>query len=94
MQQQIQITLSAHELRDLIRESVREELQAHKPPSDHDPEELLTIEQVVKMLHISKPTLHTWKKQGILPFERMGRRVYFKRGAVMAAMKSINLKNS
>jgi len=82
------------ELRDLIRESVREELQAHQPPSDHDPEELLTIEQVVKMLHISKPTLHAWKKQGILPFERMGRRVYFKRGAVMAAMKSINLKNS
>jgi len=86
--------LSAHELRDLIRESVREELQAHKPPSDHDPEELLTIEQVVKMLHISKPTLHAWKKQGVLPFQRMGRRVYFKRGEVMAAMKSINLKNS
>lgn len=86
--------LSAHELRDLIRESVREELQAHQPPSDHDPEELLTIEQVVKMLHISKPTIHKWKKEGVLPFLRMGRRVYFKRGSVMAAMKSINLKKS
>jgi len=94
MQKLFLTQLSENDLEELVEKCLTKVLQAHKPPSDHDPEELLTIEQVVKMLHISKPTLHTWKKQGILPFERMGRRVYFKRGAVMAAMKSINLKNS
>ena len=69
------------------------ELQAKNPVKEHDPDELLTFEQTREILHVSKPTLHRWKKEGIIPFERMGGRIYFKRGAIVAAMKSVNLKN-
>lgn len=83
---------SGEELLDKIRECIREELQAQNPVKEHDPEELLTFEQTREIFHVSRPTLHRWKREGKIPFERMGGRIYFKRGAVMAAMKSVNLK--
>ncbi len=87
--------LTADELRDMMRECVREELQAHTPPPpEYDPNELLTIKQVVDLLQISEVTLHNWKRKGKIPFERMQGRVYFKRGAVMDAMKSVQIKKA
>lgn len=90
---QIDISKIKEEFRDLIRKSIREELQTYNPPPpQYDPNELLTIQQVVDLLQISKVSLHSWKRDGRLPFLRMGRRVYFKRGEVMAAMESVNHK--
>lgn len=48
-------------------------------------EQLLTIEDVCREFGISKTTLSEWMKNDIVPFLRLGRRVYFERAQVVAA---------
>ncbi len=61
-----------------------QEIQFEKPK---DPEELLTIEDLVKMFNVSKVTIHKWKKKGIIPFYKMNRRVFFKKSEVIESMQ-------
>lgn len=39
---------------------------------------LLTVEDVLKLFHISRPTLMRWKKGGMLKSVRYGNRIYFR----------------
>ena len=50
--------------------------------------ELLTKEQACREFGVSKTTLTEWMKAGIVPFVRLGRRIYFERDQVMAAGRS------
>jgi excisionase family DNA binding protein len=38
----------------------------------------LTIEAVCEMFKVTRPTIHKWKKKQLIPFYRIGRRIYFK----------------
>ena len=57
---------------------------ANTPAIDH----LLTKEQACREFGVSKTTLTEWMKAGIVPFIRLGRRVYLERDQVMAAGRS------
>lgn len=78
---------SPEAFRDLIRTTLMEILPpallqpALASPSDA----LLTITEACREFGISKTTLTEWKKKGIVPFIRLGRRVYFERAAVLEA---------
>jgi len=77
------IKMSHHELKDLISQSVRECLQKYlkiEPPED---DRLLKIGEIVEYLGVSKVTIYNWKKQGKIPFHRMGRRIYFKKSEIL-----------
>lgn len=54
------------------------------------PEEdrLLTTEEACKMAQVSRPTLHRWKKAGIIPYVKVGKNVRYKYSDLMAAMES------
>lgn len=52
------------------------------PPSD----DLLNIEDIQKIFHVSKVTVHKWKKKGLIPFYKMNRKVYFKKSEVISSM--------
>ena len=54
------------------------------PATDH----LLTKEQACREFGVSKTTLTEWMKAGIVPFIRLGRRVYLERDQVMNAGRS------
>lgn len=54
-------------------------------------DELLTKEELCKLLKISRPTLDRWRKQG-LPYIKTGRLVRFDRNEVMEWIKK-NRKN-
>ena len=76
-------------LSQCIREAVRAELQEHfrtggsQPPQE---ERLLSKQELAAELGVSLVTLTDWMKKG-LPFLRLHKRVYFKRGEVLAVMR-------
>ena len=51
-------------------------------------ENLFTKEEACRQFGVSKTTLTQWMKAGIVPFIRLGRRVYLERDQVMAAGRS------
>lgn len=56
-----------------------------QPTSPKEKDELLTIDEACEEFGISKTTLGEWKKRGIVPFIRLGRRIYFERTKLLEA---------
>jgi excisionase family DNA binding protein len=93
--QTVLITLNELDLQALLRNTIEEVLSKTTQPATDKAthsDRLLSIEEVCTLLKISKPTLHNWKREGRLPFHRMGAKVYFKEAEVMEAMKSVKLR--
>ena len=80
---------SADSLRDLLRPLFEEFFAAptaHSSPTA--PDTLMSIIDVCREFGISKTTLTEWKNKGLVPFVRLGRRVYFERAAILEAGRS------
>lgn len=96
MENQIFLTsIPVDQLKADINRSVVELLHAfylskvqNAPPAlDHD--KLIKISDVMKLLRVSKMTVHQWRKQGKLPYYRIGRLIFFKEHEVINSMKRI-----
>lgn len=78
------------ELQSLIQESVRVALSENQQsktknvPQSHADDLKLNIKQLAEYLHCSLPTIHKYKKDGVIPFYRLGRKVYFKKSEIDA----------
>jgi len=83
MEEIIMTKMSHQELKDLISQCVQECLQEHLIQAPPEEETLLTVEEIAEYLGVSKVTIYSWKKEGKLPFYRMGRRVYFKKSEIL-----------
>jgi excisionase family DNA binding protein len=84
------IITTADELTAIIK-SILTEFQSaptEKPQSETDT--LMKPKDVCELLRISNGTLFSWKKQGKIPFRRLGRRIFFVQSDVLNAMKKIN----
>lgn len=91
-QQLILSALPITQLKSIIAESVSEafaEQNASTPKLKED-DSLLKIEEVCAILHVSKVTVHKWKRNGLIPFHRMGAKIYFKKSEVLAAVTKAN----
>ncbi len=81
------IQLTSVELKDLISEAVREELEALKEQLKlPKPEEYLTNKEVMSLFKISKGTVGNWVDAGSLIKHGIRGRVYFKRSELEQAM--------
>lgn len=89
METQIFTTLTAEELAQTIKDSVKDVLDQNLTlTSKKEPDEdLLTIEDVQKIFHVSKVTIHKWKKLGLLPFYKVNRKLYFKKSEVLNSLQ-------
>jgi excisionase family DNA binding protein len=56
-----------------------------------DQEERFTIAQLAEYLKCSKVTIHAYKNNGVFPFYKAGRTVFFKRSEVDEAMSSVQV---
>ncbi len=84
MEETVFTKMSVHELKDLIINCVSEAFnEQSKLNSKQEEETLLTVAELSKYLGVSKVTIHTWKREGKLPFYTMGRRVYFKKSEIL-----------
>lgn len=57
--------------------SIKERLEVPSEHKNHD--ELLTFEEALSVLKIKKNTLHRWKREGIIPYRKIGTKNYFKK---------------
>jgi excisionase family DNA binding protein len=74
-------------LEHALRQGTGLSIASQLPPKE---EKLLTTVEVCKLLHITRATCDTWRKQKKLPYKRIGSRVYFNEQEVLAALQSFN----
>jgi excisionase family DNA binding protein len=81
-------SISRDEFQNLIRECVREELysQSQEKAESSQETELIDSKEAASLLRVSLPTLHKWKKQGRIPFQRIGTRIRFNKAEVLATI--------
>jgi predicted DNA-binding transcriptional regulator AlpA len=89
------IDLKVSDLIDLISESVATELTRVKDlltsNVNKSEKELLTREEVSKLLKLSYTTLWKHDKTGILPAKKLGHKVFYLRADVMNKLNNIGL---
>lgn len=80
--------VSRAEFKDLISESVREELSRFQKPSEQtEVEKPISQEEAVKWLGKSRQTLIAWRKKGVINAHVLGGRVYFLKSELLKALK-------
>jgi len=83
--------LQPEELKKLIRDSVFEaidnRLYADSKKERDSKEELIKLSEVAVLLGVSKVTVHTWKRKGLIPFYRISNKIYFKKHEVLTSLK-------
>jgi len=87
------VAMPLSDLLEHFQTMIDKALEKHVSKAPQTPlEELMTIVEVTKFLNVSKVTIHKWKRLKLLPFHRIGRRVYFKKYELINSMQSLNLK--
>jgi hypothetical protein len=81
--------LTVNDLQNLIRTSIREEIQILLPKIG-DPK-YLTRKETAEFLKISLPTLHEYTKHGLVKGFRIGTRVLYKLEDLEQDIKSIEV---
>lgn len=82
-------------LLECIREAVRKELKMvlldknMMSPTTQKEEKLLTKKEMAEELDVSLVTLTDWMKKG-LPYQRLHRRIYFRKDDVFNSMKKFS----
>ncbi len=78
------ISIKKDELENIIRSAVKDEL------AKKEEKELINSKELIDWLGISLSALNSWKREGKIPFHRMGKRIFFKRSEVLQALKDSN----
>ena len=81
------------ELKEGIREIVKQELSKLVFPQSKIVETYFTRQEVSDYLQVSLPTLHQWAKDGTLKGYRIGTRIRYKRSDVEQALNEIKARN-
>jgi excisionase family DNA binding protein len=72
-------------IKEAFREELKEILKQQEKADDYDV--LLSRKEVAKLLKISLVTVNKYKRAGKLPYSRLGRNIYFKKGDIMKALE-------
>ena len=89
------ILLNEEAMIEIIRKAVSPLLAEYLGKQNNQPDENpLTIEQAADFLHVTKATIHNWRKQGRIKCERIGGRVYFQKDQLVNALKHNNYRKN
>lgn len=81
--------LTADQLSEMIRESLRDELQQLRPLRQKSDTKYLTRQETARRLRISLVTLTDWVNRGKIRAHKIGGRVLFRESDVEAALNQI-----
>ncbi|RHO68786.1 DNA-binding protein [Alistipes sp. AF48-12] len=81
--------LTADQLSEMIRESLRDELQQFRPARSKSETKYLTRQETARRLRISLVTLTDWVNRGKICAHKIGGRVLFRDSDVEAALNQI-----
>jgi hypothetical protein len=73
------------DLRDLVRREVRDSTPA-PPPVTPEPE-LLTIREAAALLDVYVATIHEYKRNGLVPYQKLSGRSYVLRADLLSALQ-------
>lgn len=73
------------QIADTVKSQLMAELKQQFIPKQ--PAEYISAEELCKRLSITKPTVHEWRKRGIIQAYKIGARVYYKWDEVEKAMQ-------
>jgi hypothetical protein len=91
-QQIFSIQVSPEEFKNILKEIIREELQAmNKVPTSAKDETLLGVQATAKLLGISAQTVRTYTNKSILKGRRIGNLIKYRRSEVEKALKEISV---
>ena len=71
-------------IKEAFREELKEVVEDQNRKSDWD--QLLTRKEAAEMLKVSMVTVSKYQREGILPYARIGRHIYIKKGDIMEAI--------
>lgn len=80
--------LTVGQLRAIIREVVVDSRDCKEEPPASMPDTLLTTNEACEFLRCSKPTLHRWKKEGIVPHIRIGANIRYRESDLVDILNS------
>lgn len=81
-------SLQPDELKTLIQDAVYQAIGEKTNPQQPDKEDqLIKLDEACQLLKVSKVTIHTWKKAGLIPFYRLGSKIYFKKNEILSSIK-------
>ena len=90
--------LSIPEIRQLFRQELETYFEANKQPEQtptDQPEQLLTIDEVATLLHLTKPTVYSKVSKNELPGVcKQGKRLYFDRQTIIDWIKQGRKKSN
>lgn len=82
--------LSSETLKELIKESVKSQLDDFKKDlQTHNPDELLTRDDVLDLLQIDSSTLWRYQNDGKIKAYGIGNRRYYKKAELINALKPL-----
>lgn len=80
----IKITIDRDDLKELMKEAVRDVLREEKEQAtSNDSNELLTQKQAAELLQVSISTIIRWKNAGDLPVQRIGKAIRYRKADVL-----------
>ena len=82
------ILTTPNQLSEMIKKSVQDALEGDRKEKDSD--KLLDAKELCEFLGIHLSTLNKWKSESKIPFKRMGKRIFFKKEEVLAALEDSN----
>lgn len=92
------VQLDSEQLSNLIQSSVRKVLKeaiTQTVEPTEQPEQLLTIDEVSELLHLTKPTVYSKHSKGELPGVcKRGKRLYFQRDVIINWIKKGRKKSN
>ena len=77
------VKLLVESMRSVIKEELRREL------AKDEQEKLLTTAELCQLLKVSKPTIGSWEKKGLLTKLTIGNRCFYRHADVMNSLKTL-----
>lgn len=77
----ILISLSSDELKDIVRDVIRNEVNLKKE------KEIMSAEECCEYLGISTSCLNAWKAKGMLPYRKIGKRNFYLKSEIDSVLE-------
>lgn len=88
MLQQTFITLERDELKDLIKETVKEINSSQNKSEVQKDETLLNMKEAAQYLRVSIQTIQKYKREGTIPYFQQGRTILFRKSELIESMRA------
>lgn len=79
------ILTSENDLKKIVADVISE-LQKLEPSEQKKEEKLFTSNEACEILRCSKPTLHRWKREGLIDHVRIGRNIRYRESDIEKIM--------